>query len=193
MLTRTFERLVRRMAFFSVCLLIFAAVGIVNGIFPGIYLEGDKVVTDNAPEVDTYVPSHEEISSSAPKTNVNFSSRSKAEVRVSEIIDGDTFKAEIEISPGVFEEQSVRLRGIDAPERKDRDNCSYARDLYVRSEHRLGQLAGDRVILRNTEIGYYGRIIADVYTMEGLNIGETLLSEGLVRVYQRPKYRPPWC
>ena len=182
------------MALFSFFLLVIVAIGIVNKTFPDLYSEGDTVVTNNAPKADKYVPSYEtKNSSNALKTNADFSSRREAEVRVNRIIDGDTFKAEIEIHPGVFEEQSVRLRGIDAPERRDRDTCFYARDLYERSERRLEQLAGNRVILRNTEIGFYGRIIADVYTMQGLNIGETLLSEGLVRVYQRPKYRPSWC
>lgn len=193
MLTRTFKSLLRRAAFFSFCLLIIAAIGIVNKNFPDLYNEGGKVATDNASKADTPVPRYKRINSNATETKTNFSSRSEVGVRVNRIIDGDTFKAEIEIRPGVFKEQSVRLRGIDAPERKDRDNCSYARDLYERSERRLEQLAGDRVVLRNTEIGYYGRIIADVYTMRGINIGKTLLHEGLVRVYQRPKYRPSWC
>lgn len=188
---RTFKNLLRRVIFVSFCLSLVAVAGIVNENFLDIRREVGNAVADSASKTDTHVPFYGKISDSTPKTDVRFSSLKG--VKVTRIIDGDTFKAEIEIRPGVFEEQSVRLRGIDAPEKKDRDNCLYARNLYEQSERRLGQLAGDRVILGNTEKGYYGRIIADVYTMEGRNIGEILLREGLVRVYKRPKYRPAWC
>lgn len=188
---RTFKNLLRRALFLSFCLLLFAIAGIVNENFPDFYREFRNAVADNESKTDVRTPYYGKIGNSTPKTGAR--APSSKEVKVTRIIDGDTFKAEIEIRPGVFEEESVRLRGIDAPERKDRDNCLYARNLYEQSERRLKQLAGDRVILDNTERGYYGRIIADVYTMEGRNIGEILLNEELVRVYKRPKYRPAWC
>ena len=150
-----------------------------------------EVVVESASKKETRFPYYGRINDSTYRTDTRPSD--SYEVKVVRIIDGDTFKAEIEVQFGVFELQSVRLRGIDAPERRDRDTCEYARRLYEQSEQRLKQLAGNRVVLRNTEIGYYGRIIADVYTLQGINIAETLLHEGLVRVYQRPKDRPSWC
>ena len=188
---RAFKNLLRRTVFLSFCLLLFAIAGIVNEKFPDFDREARNAVADNASKTDVHVPYYGKIGGNTPKAGARASS--SKEVKVTRIIDGDTFKAEIEIHPGVFEEQSVRLRGIDAPEKKDRDNCLYARNLYEQSERRLKQLAGDRVILDNTKRGYYGRIIADVYTMEGRNIGEILLNEELVRVYKRPKNRPAWC
>lgn len=179
------------MVFLSFCLSLFAIAGVINENFPDFYQESGNAVADSTSKTDKRVPYYGKIGDSAPQTGARASSPKG--VKVTRIIDGDTFKAEIEIRPGVFEEQSVRLRGIDAPEKKDRDNCLYAKNLYEQSERRLKQLAGDRVILGNTERGYYGRIIADVYTMDGSNIGEILLSEELVRVYKRPKYRPAWC
>ena len=150
-----------------------------------------EVVVESASKTETRLPYYGRINDSTHRTDTRPSD--SHEVRVIRIIDGDTFKAEIEAQFGGFELHSVRLRGIDAPERRDRDTCEYARRLYEQSERRLKQLAGSRVVLRNTEIGYYGRIIADVYTLQGINIAETLLREGLVRVYQRPKDRPSWC
>ena len=116
------------------------------------------------------------------------------DAEVIDVIDGDTLRANITIWPHTYARRSVRLRGIDAPERKDRDACAFARDLYERSRARLAQMADSRVRLRNVEEGRYaGRIIADVYTLQGEDIGATLLRERLVRVYRIPRERPPWC
>ena len=111
------------------------------------------------------------------------------EARVLRVIDGDTFEAEIIVGQDVFLRNRVRFPAIDAPEWSDA--CASARNLYERSKQRLEQLAGERVLLSNIRKGWYGRVIADVHSMDGEDIAAVLLQEGLVRAYHG--HRSPWC
>ena len=91
-------------------------------------------------------------------------------LRVSKVIDGDTFE-----SPVV----TVRLFGVDTPERGER--C------YRQATGGLRQLAGDAVRLesgpRARDPG--GRLLYYVYTMRGNSIDEILVREGLARAWTR--------
>ena len=111
------------------------------------------------------------------------------EAEVVRVIDGDTFEARIIVGQDVFLTSRVRLPRIDAPEAWDR--CASATSLRQRSTERLQQLAGERVLLSNIRKGWYNRVIADVHNMEGEDIGEILLQEGLARPYHG--HRSPWC
>ena len=111
------------------------------------------------------------------------------EARVLRVVDGDTFEAEIIVGEDVFLRSLVRLPSVDAPEASD--HCASARSLYHRSTQRLEELAGERVLLSNIRKGWYNRVVADVHTMDGEDIGAILLQEHLVRVYRG--HRRPWC
>ena len=91
-----------------------------------------------------------------------------AEVQVIRVIDGDT----LDTTRG-----RVRLFGVDTPERGERC-ASEATD-------RLEELAGDSVRLedgpRNTD--QFGRLLAYVYTADGVSIDETLIREGLATAW----------
>ena len=83
------------------------------------------------------------------------------------VIDGDTFTT---AGP-----QSVRLFGVDAPERGEQ--C------YTEATERLNELAGDQV---RVELGprakdRYGRLLYYSYTADGRSIDELLVQEGLAK------------
>ena len=87
------------------------------------------------------------------------------------VIDGDTF-----VTSG---SQSVRLFGVDTPERGEK--C------YREATARLRQLAGDevRVELGPRSKDRYGRLLYYVYTQDGGSIDEILVSEGLAKAWTR--------
>lgn len=114
------------------------------------------------------------------------------EASVVEIIDGDTFLAEAHVWPGHFVTVNIRIRGIDAPEMKSR--CEKERDAALRARAELASLIEDGPI-RLTNIGgakYYGRVLAEVATKDGLSVGQALLARALVRPYSGGR-RDSWC
>lgn len=112
--------------------------------------------------------------------------------RILRVIDGDTFVADAHVWPGETIEVSIRIRGIDAPEIHSR--CLAERAAAERARDRLVQLlGGDSVLIFNIGGGkYYGRVLADVKTSSGDDIGPALLSEALVRPYHGG-HRQPYC
>src|SRR4051794_2110998 len=82
-------------------------------------------------------------------------------VDVVRTIDGDTFEARVHLSPGLDLTTRVRLRGIDAPERKAA--CAQELQLAEAAGEALRKLLGDgEVTIYN--IGpdkYNGRVVAD--------------------------------
>lgn len=109
-----------------------------------------------------------------------------------EVIDGDTFLADARIWPGQVIRVNVRIRGIDAPEMRGR--CASEKAGAERARTSLAELISGTVV-SITNIGgakYYGRVLADVETPQGLAIGPALLGRNLVRPYGGEK-RKSWC
>lgn len=112
--------------------------------------------------------------------------------RVLEVTDGDTLRVEATVWPGQTVRVHVRLRGIDAPER--RGGCAAERAAARRAREALAALVADgRVNLLAIGGGkYYGRVLAEVRTRDGADVGRRLLEDGLVRPYGGERRRP-WC
>lgn len=108
------------------------------------------------------------------------------------VIDGDSFRADAAVWPGHTISVMVRIRGIDAPERRAR--CRAEREGARRAREALaGMIDGSTVIISN--IGgakYYGRVLADVATADGRLVAEALLALDLVRPYGGGR-RAGWC
>ena len=87
------------------------------------------------------------------------------------VIDGDTF--------ATSGDQSVRLFGVDTPERGEK--C------YRKATDRLRELAGGevRVELGPRSRDRYGRLLYYVYTQDRGSIDERLVSEGLAKAWTR--------
>ncbi len=105
------------------------------------------------------------------------------EVRVLRVIDGDTFVAEAHMWPGQHVQVSVRLRGIDAPEMRSR--CPAERYAARKARDALATLLEAGVVSISAISGgkYYGRVLADVRTSDGLDVGKRLLDTRLVAAY----------
>jgi len=118
--------------------------------------------------------------------------RGPVEAVVIEVLDGDTFLAEALVWPGHTVRINVRIRGIDAPEMHAR--CEPERQAALRARDALKMLFADRPIAISNVSGakYYGRVLADVATSEGVPVAPILLDEKLVRAYDGGR-RQPWC
>jgi endonuclease YncB( thermonuclease family) len=111
---------------------------------------------------------------------------------ISRVIDGDTFVADAHVWPGETVQVSIRIRGIDAPELHSR--CPAERAAAEKARDALARLLGDEPVLISNIGGgkYYGRVLADVTTTAGDEIGPALLREALVRPYHGG-HRRPYC
>lgn len=103
------------------------------------------------------------------------------------VLDGDTFEARAHIWPGQIVQVLVRLRGIDAPE--IRSSCAPEKLAGITSRTVLEELIGGRrITISNIEGGkYYGRVIADAATGNGLAVSSYLLKNAAVRPYEGGK------
>jgi micrococcal nuclease len=102
---------------------------------------------------------------------------------VVQVMDGDTFLADARVWPGHTIRVSVRIRGIDAPEIRTR--CEAEKLAGEAARERLVSLVGEGPVLVSNIGGgkYYGRVLADVFTLDGLEIGAALLDEGHAVAY----------
>ena len=76
------------------------------------------------------------------------------------VVDGDTLVVALEVSPGVFLEQKLRLRGLDAPEMSTSEGRAAKRFVD-------GLVAKATVIVINTsKPDKYDRYLADVFMQQ---------------------------
>ena len=108
------------------------------------------------------------------------------------VIDGDTLAVRVPVWIDQELAVLVRVRGIDAPERRSR--CARERRLAKRaSAYLAAMVSGGPVRLSRVSGGkYFGRVLADVTTPEGNDVAQGLLGSRLVRPY-RGKARARWC
>lgn len=111
---------------------------------------------------------------------------------VLEIIDGDTIRARVRIWLGQEIETLVRISGIDTPEIKSR--CETERKMALQAKAQLSELiGGENISLYNIKFGKYaGRVLADIKSLSGRDIANSLLSSHLVQKYDGRK-RQSWC
>ena len=111
---------------------------------------------------------------------------------VDRVIDGDTLAVRVPVWIGQDLRVLVRVRGIDAPERKSR--CAAERRLASRARAYLAAMvrAGSVRLTRISGGKYFGRVLADVTTADGDDVARQLLGRKLVRPY-RGRARAGWC
>ena len=98
--------------------------------------------------------------------------------KVTRIVDGDTIDVLCDLGFGVFHSVRCRLARIDTPE-KGQPGASEATE-------RVRALApvGSAIHLATNKGDRYGRWIAEIFTVTGLNVSDTLLAEGLAKAYK---------
>lgn len=93
------------------------------------------------------------------------------------VVDGDTFDALVELGFGVTQKFRIRLDGIDAPERKT-DEGEMVTDVVKR----LIEKKPVKVIEAKGR-DKYGRALARVETLDGRDLTDYLIEEGLGKEY----------
>jgi endonuclease YncB( thermonuclease family) len=107
------------------------------------------------------------------------------------VLDGDSFKARIEVWPGQYVQTTVRLAGVDAPEL--RGKCENETRAAKAAQLRLAELLTDgKVTLSHVKPDKYAsRVDAMVY-IDGRDVGAVLMAEGKARYYDG-RARGKWC
>jgi len=107
------------------------------------------------------------------------------------VTDGDTFRARLEVWPGVEVVTAVRLRGIDTPE--IRGKCPAEKAAAQTAKTRLTELlSAGHIELRQVELDKYAGRVDAVAFIDGHPVSDTLISEGLARPYSGGA-RQGWC
>lgn len=106
--------------------------------------------------------------------------------KIVNVYDGDTVHAVMRFN-GKFQKFSVRIYGIDTPERKlklgtpNRDSLKAAAEL-ARME--VVQLVLNKlVVLKCRGFDKYGRLLANIVTREGVDVSQHLLAKGMAVPY----------
>lgn len=117
---------------------------------------------------------------------------------VTKITDADTIKVKVDIWPQTYVDVSVRLRGIDTPE-KFRPKCDYEKGLAKLAVDFVKEYValGDTVQVTNIENGKYANRVAAVIMVTKddveLNLNQMLLDSGHAVMYNGKGKRISWC
>lgn len=104
--------------------------------------------------------------------------------KVTEVIDGDTFDVTVALTPDMWINRRVRIRGIDTPEVRTKDPEEKKRGLY--SKALLEQLVkATDVVLDMWGHDHYGRWVCDVSNDDYTDIAGAMVSMGGARVRRR--------
>ena len=111
------------------------------------------------------------------------------------ITDGDTIKLDVSKESPLIKKLglSVRIKGIDTPEKAPRAKCKKESELGQQATKYTTELVGNKELLlsevKNDRYG--GRIVANV-KVGGVDIAQELLKKGLAKVYNGEK-KKSWC
>ena len=111
------------------------------------------------------------------------------------ITDGDTIKLDVSKESPLIKKLglSVRIKGIDTPEKGSKAKCDKENALGQQASKYTTELVGNKELLlsevKNDKYG--GRIVANV-KVGGVDIAQELLKKGLARVYNGKK-KKSWC
>lgn len=98
------------------------------------------------------------------------------------VIDGDTIRLGAE---------TIRLRGLDAPELHGR--CAQEITLAFRAAERLRAIVAAGITIDRAGSDRYRRTLATVRDSRGRDVAAVLISEGLAREYHGRGQRQGWC
>jgi endonuclease YncB( thermonuclease family) len=111
-----------------------------------------------------------------------------------DILDGDTIKTLYNVLPEPLNKISIRLDGVDTPEKTWRGKCDAERAYGEKASKFVKDIIGDTKFMTVTNFSYgkfAGRIMGDI-TVNGINIKEKLLEAGYAVEYHGEK-KMDWC
>jgi micrococcal nuclease len=91
---------------------------------------------------------------------------------VTRIIDGDTIEVTLDLGWKLYKNDHVRFAGINAPEMKTPEGIA-ARDFLCTYLQ-----AGQKVMIHSRKLDKYGRCLATVITITGLNLNNLMVKQG---------------
>ncbi|MBI3307658.1 MAG: thermonuclease family protein [Candidatus Omnitrophica bacterium] len=94
-------------------------------------------------------------------------------------MDGDTFKALIDLGFGISTFQTLRLRGLDAPEIESREGKEAKSFL----EKKLLSRTGEPILIRTVKSDKYDRYLADLF-VDGRYLNRDLTENGSTTVVE---------
>lgn len=111
---------------------------------------------------------------------------------IKEVYDGDTIKIkEMYLNALPL---SVRIRGIDTPEKSFRAKCTKEKKLASKATKKLKRIIKDSSVIYYKNVSwdkYGGRILADMYNENG-SIANQMIDAGLAYKYDGGK-KKSWC
>ena len=115
------------------------------------------------------------------------------------ITDGDTIKLDVSKESPLIKKLglSVRIKGIDAPERGSKAKCEKEKAKAEEAQKFVNELVGvigeKELLLSEVKNDKYGgRIVANV-KVGGVDIAQELLKKGLAKVYNDGEKKKSWC
>tara|TARA_A100001388_G_scaffold204119_1_gene155071 strand:- start:181 stop:600 length:420 start_codon:yes stop_codon:yes gene_type:complete len=103
------------------------------------------------------------------------------------VYDGDSLRADIDLCFGVnLLNQAIRINGIDTPEMRGKGVTKQEKVLAKAARDRVKQLVKKAFWLESLDGGKkdkYGRILGNIYTLNGLDVAKTLINEGYAVAY----------
>jgi len=120
--------------------------------------------------------------------------------KVVRVIDGDTIDIDIPMGFGITKtKQRCRSHGIDTPESrintKRQPERIREKAMGLESKARMKVLCGKEVYIESLDGGKldkYGRLLINLYTLDGINISATLINEGLAIKYDGGRKKYVW-
>jgi micrococcal nuclease len=96
--------------------------------------------------------------------------------KITEVYDGDTVTAVVDLGFNVSITEKIRLSGLNAPEVRGEERP----DGLISRDRLRDKILGKEVVLKTDKdkTGKYGRYIAEIY-LEEENVNEWLITEGL--------------
>ncbi len=120
---------------------------------------------------------------SAVQAQEQAQSSSFYKVKLGRVIDGDTFKVYLACSYKLFcSSVSVRVRGIDTPELRSKDEAVKQKAREARAFTKAFLESG-KIRLKDCTKDKYFRLLCDV-TVDGKNLASALLEAGLAKEYE---------
>ena len=113
------------------------------------------------------------------------------EFTIKEVYDGDTVKIE---ETAYNLPLSIRINGIDTPEKGHRAKCNQEKKLAEQAKKFLENLIKEANLIYFDELKwdkYGGRILANMY-IDGLSVATIMIKEGFAREYHGEK-KIGWC
>lgn len=118
-----------------------------------------------------------------------------APYEITRVIDGDTVEIAVDFLPDPLPPKlSIRVMGVDTPEKAPRAQCDAEADLAKKASAFTknavaNALEIDVVILKWDKYG--GRVLGEVY-LDHQSLAESLISAGLARPY-KGEAKSSWC